>query len=251
MKPGMRMLAAATARRGGNNDYGNYDRPDNAYRRINNGGVDNYEGRGYARTEYNGSGYNDGGVEGRFRDRRGREHYDNGRFAPARQEMPMDAMGEMTRRNADMYAPRMPYSDWDDDDRWGEQRGMYPIGFRMGGHGHSGKVVPMRGHASGDMDRLDRETADEWMSKLHNSDGTSGPHWTMEQVKQIAKQKGLSMEPVELYAVLNALYSDYDHVLKKHGISNIDVYVDLAKAWIEDKDAVPNKALMYYECIVK
>ena len=89
------------------------------------------------------------------------------------------------------------------------------------------------------------------MSKLHNSDGTSGPHWTMEQVKQVAKQKGLSMEPVELYAVLNALYSDYDHVLKKHGISNIDVYVDLAKAWIEDKDAVPNKALAYYECIVK
>ena len=30
-----------------------------------------------------------------------------------------------------------------------------------------------------------------------------------------------------------------------------DVYVDLAKAWIDDKDAVPNKALMYYECIVK
>ena len=58
-------------------------------------------------------------------------------------------------------------------------------------------------------------------------------------------------ESVELYAVLNALYSDCDHVLKKHGISNIDVYVDLAKAWIEDKDAVPNKALMYYECIVK
>lgn len=242
MKPGMRMLAAATARQGDNNGH---DRPNNNYGHPDNAG------REYTRSEYNGSGYNDGGVEGRFRDRRGRDHYDNGRFAPARQEMGMGTMGTMSRGDAGMYAPRMPRSNWDEDEDWGEQRGMSPIGFRMGGHSHHDKVVPMRGHAAENMDRLDRETADEWMSKLHNTDGTRGPHWTMEQVKQVTKQKGLSVEPVELYAVLNALYSDYDHVLKKHGVSNIDVYVDLAKAWIDDKDAVPNKALMYYECIVK
>lgn len=242
MKPGMRMLAATTARHGDNNGH---DRPNNNYGHPDNAG------REYTRSEYNGSGYNDGGVEGRFRDRRGRDHYDNGRFAPARQEMGMGTMGTMSRGDAGMYAPRMPRSNRDEDEDWGEQRGMSPIGFRMGGHSHHDKVVPMRGHAAENMDRLDRETADEWMSKLHNTDGTRGPHWTMEQVKQVAKQKGLSVEPVELYAVLNALYSDYDHVLKKHGVSNIDVYVDLAKAWIDDKDAVPNKALMYYECIVK
>lgn len=36
-----------------------------------------------------------------------------------------------------------------------------------------------------------------------------------------------------------------------HGCTGTDLYLDLAKAWLEDKDAVPDKARVYYECIVE
>lgn len=187
--------------------------------------------------------------ESRFRDRRGREHYDNGRFAPMRSEY------------------QRPFGD----ETGGE--GMRPIGFnadwggemRMGGSDASvprynefermpGNRATMGGYMGGhgEYPKMDERTAKEWVMSMENEDGTKSPHWTMEQVKQVAKQKGLrDIEVPELFAVLNALYSDYDPIFKKHGVSKMDFYVDMAEAWIMDKDAVENKASAYYECIAK
>lgn len=111
----------------------------------------------------------------------------------------------------------------------------------------------MMGHgkSTGDM-RMTKEMADEWMNGLQNEDGTRGPHWKIEQVKQVMAQKGISMDPVQFFVILNAIYSDYYKVLKKHGVGDkLDVYVDLACAWLNDKDAVPEKAAAYYEHVVK
>ena len=188
--------------------------------------------------------------ESRFRDRRGREHYNNGRFAP------MSAGG---------YGP---YADDRDGRRYREEdEEMRPIGFmpprmtsdatvrrynemeRMPGRGAmlGGYMADRREYPT-----MDDQTAVEWVNSMHNEDGTKGAHWTMEQVRQVVKQKGINdIELPELYAVLNALYSDYDPVLKKHGVSNMECYMDLARAWIRDKDAVPNKAMAYYACVVK
>ena len=49
----------------------------------------------------------------------------------------------------------------------------------------------------------------------------------------------------------DAVYSDFCEVLMDHGCTGTDLYLDLAKAWLEDKDAVPDKARVYYECIVE
>ena len=73
----------------------------------------------------------------------------------------------------------------------------------------------------------------------------------MDQVRQVMSQKGVDCELPEFFVVINSLYSDYDPILKKHNASNIDLYVDMAKAWVKDKDAVHNKAMAYYECVVK
>ena len=45
---------------------------------------------------------------------------------------------------------------------------------------------------------------------------------------------------MEFYVVINSLYSDFDHALKKNNASTLELYVCLTKAWIEDQDAVPN-----------
>lgn len=211
--------------------------------------------RGGARSEMEMGGYE---PESRFRDRRGREHYDNGRFAPMRGS----------------YAPEGPYGNEDGpfgrDERGGD--GMRPIGFnsnwggemRMGADATvpryremermPGNRAMMGGYMAehGGYPKMDERTAMEWVKSMHNEDGTKTPHWTMDQVKQVVKQKGITgIELPELFAVMNALYSDYDPVFKRHNVSNMEMYVDMAKAWIMDEDAVENKATAYWECIVK
>lgn len=73
----------------------------------------------------------------------------------------------------------------------------------------------------------------------------------MEQTEQIMRQTGIDAEPAEFYAVLNAVYSDFGKVAKKHKCDTVEFYVDMAKAWLNDKDAVKHKAAAYYECVVR
>lgn len=109
----------------------------------------------------------------------------------------------------------------------------------------------MMGGASGHKNYLDEEMADEWMHGLRNADGTTGPHWDKEQVRQLVNQRKLNMDPLEAWVALNAVYSDYCKVAKAHNVNNIDFYVAMAKAFAEDEDAKDDKLALYYECIVK
>ncbi len=244
-------------------------------------------------------------MESRFRDRRGREHYDNGRFAP-RNEMEEMRGGQMRNEmRGAQNEMRAGYGDMRNEMRGemrndymranemrGEMRGemrseggqsRYPFGpvppiyegggemnrigfvvpigrsevggdFRsdasyaeMGQHGG----MPMMGGASGETMMLTEEMAHEWMQGLQNEDGTKGPHWTKEQIKQVMTQKGAKQEPIEFWAIMNTLYADYCSVLKKHGVNTIDFYVDLTNAWLKDKDAQKGKAARYFQYIVK
>lgn len=54
-----------------------------------------------------------------------------------------------------------------------------------------------------------------------------------------------------LYAVMNAMYSDYYEVAKKYNVATPEFFADMARAFIDDKDAAPGKAERYYEYIVK
>lgn len=98
---------------------------------------------------------------------------------------------------------------------------------------------------------LDRNTADKWTSEMENTDGTRGAHWSFEQASQLMRQRKINCDPVEFYAVLNSVYSDFGAVAKKHGVGNVEFFADIAFAWLDDKDAVPNKAAAYYEFVVK
>ena len=93
--------------------------------------------------------------------------------------------------------------------------------------------------------------AQEWVGKMENEDGTHGAHWTIDQVKQVIAQKKLDCDPVQMWAAMNMVYSDYCKVAKKHGVGgNLDFYVDMAKAFLDDKDAGPSKISAYYEYVV-
>ena len=262
MRKGMKMLVATRERDDRGKDYGrsNYDY-----------GRSNYDGG--QRGEMNR--HMDRGMESRFRDRRGREHYDNGRFAPRGNygmesnyghERDMESGYDMENNygaESRRGRRRGAYAEMDDDDR--EDHGaeswypyvppvyqqMNPIGFSMEEKHKGGEMT--RGRSVG-MGRVPftKEMAEEWMSGLKNEDGTKGPHWSIEQVKQVMAQKGVECDPWKLWAAMNAEYSDRSAVNKKHGVNNVDYYLDSAIAfWLKDRDAVDDKLSVYYMDVVK
>ena len=108
----------------------------------------------------------------------------------------------------------------------------------------SGKFVPMPL-------KMTRKMAEQWTEGMENADGSKGARWDYEEVKKAMDEKHIECDPNEMFAILNAVYSDYSAVAKKFGVDKLDFYLELAKAWIDDKDAVPNKATMYYKYVVK
>lgn len=227
----------------------------------------------------------DNDVEDRFRDNRGREHYDNGRYAPARSEyMPPysdhyrtgpkyeygnsphydrnDTGGGNMRRSS----PRNDYEvTWDGSGKFRHEEmdgSRRMIGFG-GPEMHVDNPWPTdemanrtgqreRGYSSSDVvPKMTRERADQWLKGLHNEDGTTGAHWNFDQAVNVMKQKDYNVDPVDFYVAINMMYSDYFKVAKKLNINTVDFYGCMAEAFLNDKDAVPDKLSAYYAYIVK
>ena len=93
---------------------------------------------------------------------------------------------------------------------------------------------------------IGEDVAKCWVGKMQNKDGTRGEHWSMEQVANVIKEKGIKYELTDFYTVLNMMYSDYYN-------SRFDTatYIDLAKDWLEDKDIEGCKLLKYYYFVTK
>lgn len=125
------------------------------------------------------------------------------------------------------------------------------IGFSAHGGEPKEGLRMIRGGAHQQDMELDEQTAHEWMENLQNEDGTKGPHWTKEQTTQVMEKRGFDCNRLEWWVAMNAMYSDYSKVAKKHNVNNVDFYADLAKAWLHDADAVDEKAAAYYQFVVK
>lgn len=99
---------------------------------------------------------------------------------------------------------------------------------------------------------MDAVTAESWVKTMENSDGTRGGHWKMEETTAVLENNGIrNISKPLFYAVMNMLYSDYGAVAKRYGLeANVGFWVDMAKAWIFDKDAKPEKTSLYYAYVV-
>ena len=103
---------------------------------------------------------------------------------------------------------------------------------------------------------FDRETAIHWAEHMQNADGSTGPHWTMEQTTAVAESMGIQAPVVPRWAwgvTMNMMYSDYYPVAVEFGLNRPEFYAALAKAFLIDKDGPgPERKLMeYYEHIAK
>lgn len=98
--------------------------------------------------------------------------------------------------------------------------------------------------------KMSEETAREWVSKMENTDGTTGAHWTIDATTAVRDKLGLKhICKYEFWAVMNSLYSDYGKTLAKTNATP-EIYGELARDWIEDDDAVKAKASTYYRYVV-
>lgn len=221
--------------------------------RMQGGSGGQYEmGGGSMRNEaygnYAGGGMEAGyGTQNRYEmENRRYRRSDNGRFRSGYDymdevEAPTPQKREEIRRERDRERLERQ--------QWGRSE-MNRIGFAAGGGQQ--RVVSMHGGAEGKRAKLDRQMADEWTSAMKNEDGSKGPHWSMEQVKQVLMIHNMDdSDPMEYWVAMNAMYSDYCKLAKKYNVNNTDFFFDMAKAFIEDQDAVEDKLAMYYECIVE
>lgn len=238
-----------------NQDYGrDYNRMDR-----------DYDSRDYNRMGRNNSGYDDDrmGRESRYdrsredypRDydrmgggygsRYGRREYDDrdmsqygnmgrryGREAEGYDDYGKESRDRMGRR-------REAGARYEDDDD--EDGGAYR--FRMDGKLDMGKV--------GHVDKLTAPKAEEITRKMVNEDGSKGAHWNMDQTKQVMEQRGIQCDPVEFYIAMNMMYSDYYPVAKKLNVNSVEFYADMAKAFLDDKDAGKDKLAKYFAYVVK
>lgn len=98
---------------------------------------------------------------------------------------------------------------------------------------------------------LSEQQATMWVKSMKHSDGSTGELITMEQAKEWLAKKGYTgMSLPDFYAMINAMKSDYSGVAKMFNIMSDDFYGELARAFIQDKDAKPYKTSLYKEYVV-
>lgn len=265
MKPGMKMLMLNKSRE--SRSDGPERRGEYRGSRMEYGGSEgNYSGMNnrsnYSRNEYENEMRD---MENRFRGGEGYSDRSDERMNyPQNNVYDMESRRRFPRRKDGTFAPRSGMDEemgmtspfvppiYEGGERYMNQIGFAPSGY--GTYATSGKSKSGRmehGGASMRSGKMSRDMAEEWMEQIQNEDGSRGAHWTIDQAKQVMAQRNIQGDPWTFWVVLNSLYADYCKVFQKHNINKMDLYADLANAWINDKDSVEDKAAAYYMNVVK
>lgn len=93
---------------------------------------------------------------------------------------------------------------------------------------------------------MTKEEALEYVSKMRNKDGTIGGHWTYDQTTDyMLSHDGLKeLNPNCFYVALNMMFSDY-----YNPTYGMEIYANLAKDFLEDKDAPSDKLKRYIKAM--
>ena len=103
---------------------------------------------------------------------------------------------------------------------------------------------------------LTKADAEAWADHMENEDGTTGPHWPIEQTSALADSMGISAEQVPPWCwwiTVNMMYADYSEVALHYGIKTVGFFGEMAQAFLFDKDGpgFRDKLAAYYFGIVK
>lgn len=211
------------------------------------------------------------GVSGTRMEHDGAEMRRNRRRSEGNEGPHMGGYGGFVWDTMEPEGPRLDDNDEDDDDD--ESRRMQRPGYPWGEDNRRGNITSMHDYAQGkehkqqgkrmigfqqdeaqkEKSHLTKEEAEEWVDQMRTKDGRPGKRWTYDEIRQYAGNYGISGEQkiIDFFVVLNMMYSDYCHVAKKLGVDRMEFYAGMAKAFMDDPDAVEGKLTKYREYIVK
>lgn len=75
-----------------------------------------------------------------------------------------------------------------------------------------------------------------------------GEFWDMQTTATVRNQYGIPIDDYTFYVVMNSLANDYNGAIST---SEVETYVKMAQAFINDEDAVKNKVWKYFTTIAK
>ena len=103
---------------------------------------------------------------------------------------------------------------------------------------------------------FNEECAMKAVKKMENEDGTKGPRWSVEEAERVAQQYGVNLKnekfnKYDWFVALNMIRSDfYRAVVNMTGSDNVKHFVELTKAWLNDKDIEEGKMWFYFRYVM-
>lgn len=102
---------------------------------------------------------------------------------------------------------------------------------------------------------FDEKYALKAVSKMENEDGSKGAYWDLQQTTSVAKQYNVDLNgkfnKYDWFVALNMVRSDYYKVVVNLTNSdNVKYFVDIAKAWLNDKDIEEGKMWHYFRYVM-
>ena len=106
-------------------------------------------------------------------------------------------------------------------------------------------------------EKLSKEELEHWKKKLLKEvEEKDKQFFESQMIPQKARQMGIQMKDYneeELCVATLMVYTDYCKTLKPLAGANMDIYVKLARDWLEDEDSAVKggeKLAIYYDCII-
>lgn len=103
---------------------------------------------------------------------------------------------------------------------------------------------------------FNEECAQKAVKKMENEDGTKGPRWSVEETERLAQQFGVNLKgekfnKYDWFVALNMIRSDfYRAIITITGNDNPKHFVELTKAWLNDKDIEEGKMWFYFRYVM-
>lgn len=133
---------------------------------------------------------------------------------------------------------------------------LYAIRAQLGSGTTAGRTTTQRDTLLRWKMDFTRAEAEKWAAGLVNADGTTGPHWPIEQTAALADSMGITQEQVPPWCwwiTVNMMYADYGEVALHYGIKTGGFFGELAQAFLFDPNGpgYRDKLSAYYFGIAK
>ena len=94
----------------------------------------------------------------------------------------------------------------------------------------------------------DYKLNDDMAMEIVNNMKPLGEYWDYDTTSKVKKDYGVNATDCDFYVVMNSLVNDYSKVIDKE---DVETYVKMANAFINDDDAKKDKVWVYFTKIPK